>query len=262
VPEDTIVSVEGVSHHFGGLVALDNCSWTLRRGLIAALIGPNGAGKTTLVNLVAGAYPLQRGRVRLDGTDVSGWPPHRIAQQGLIRTFQIARDFQNLTVFENMLVAPRHQPGENVWNALFRPGLGRAAERRDLARAAELLNMFDIYPLRNEYASALSGGQQRLLELARAMMSEPKLLMLDEPMSAISPVLVERISRHLQDMRASGMTILLVEHNLAVVDQICDWVSVMVGGSVLASGSMVELRKHPDVISAYLGREVVERTTG
>ena len=252
--------VDGVSHHFGGGAAVDDCSWSLREGLLAALIGPNGAGKTTLVNLASGALRLQRGHIRFDGVEIGGLAPHRIAQKGLVRTFQIARDFQKLTVLENMLVAPRNQPGENLLNVFFRPGLGRAADRRNLSRAAELLEMFDIYALRNEYANALSGGQQRLLELARAMMSEPKVLMLDEPMAAISPVLVERIGRLLQNMRGMGMTILMVEHNLAVVDQICEWVTVMTSGRVLASGSMAELRKHPEVISAYLGRDVVERT--
>jgi branched-chain amino acid transport system ATP-binding protein len=255
---DNLLVVKTVTHKFGGIAAINDCTWSLRRGLIAALIGPNGAGKSTLVNVVAGALPLQAGSVRFDGTDIGGWTPYRIAKRGIIRTFQVARGFEKLTVLENMLVAPLDQPGESLANAIFRPSVGRAAERRQLSRAYELLDKYDLHNLRNHYASELSGGQKRLLELARAMMCEPKLLLLDEPMAAISPVLIQRIGEHLREMRNSNITLLLVEHNLGVVEQICDWVTVMAEGRVLASGSMDQLRKNPEVISAYLGREVVE----
>ena len=251
--EDIVLSVDRITLGFGGVKALDGCTWSLRNGVIAAVIGPNGAGKSTLVNVISGALQPQRGSVRFGGKEITGWSPHRIAQLGLIRTFQIARGFEKLTVLENMLVAPRVQPGESIWNAVMRPGLGKAAERRDLARALELLNMFELYPLRNEYAREISGGQKRLLELARAVMTEPKVLMLDEPMAAINPALIERIGRHLRDMQKWGITLVLIEHNLKVVQQICDWVTVMVNGSALASGSLGDLRKDPAVISAYLG---------
>jgi ABC-type branched-subunit amino acid transport system ATPase component len=248
-----ILSVEGITLSFGGVKALDRCTWTLRKGVIAAVIGPNGAGKSTLVNVISGALRPEHGKVRFYDTEITGWAVHRVAQLGLIRTFQIARGFEKLTVLENMLVAPPDQPGESVWNALMRPRLGAAAERRQIARALELLQMFDLHSLRNEYAKELSGGQKRLLELARALMAEPKVLILDEPMAAISPALIDRIGRHLRQMREWGITLLLIEHNLGVVEQICDWVTVMVQGSALASGSLADLRKDTAVISAYLG---------
>jgi neutral amino acid transport system ATP-binding protein len=253
----SILSVDGLSHRFGGVKAIDDCTWSLQRGRLSALIGPNGAGKSTLIDVVMGALPLQRGQVRFEGTDVSGWPTHRLAQRGLIRTFQVARVLDELTVIENMLLASRDQPGESLFTALLRPQLARRAEREQVARALEFLEIFEILHLRNDYASALSGGQKRLLELARAMMANPKVLMLDEPMAAINPVLVKRIGEHLQNMVRLGVTLLLVEHNLGIVEQICDSVTVMVQGRVLASGSMAELRAHPAVMSAYLGREAV-----
>ena len=254
---DHLLTVEGVTHRFGGVTAVDNCTWSLPSGLVAAIIGPNGAGKSTLINIVAGALSLQKGRVRFDGTDISRWSPHRVAQRGLVRTFQVARVFEQLTVIENMLLASQRQPGESLFNAIFRPGRGRKFERNQLSRARELIDTFELTRLRNSYASELSGGQKRLLELARAMMADPKLLLLDEPMAAINPALVERISAHLLEMRKWGVTLLLIEHNLSVVEELCDWVTVMAEGRVLASGTMAELRQHPEVISAYLGREAV-----
>jgi neutral amino acid transport system ATP-binding protein len=259
---DRLLVADGVTLRFGGVTALNRLNWSLERGAIAALIGPNGAGKSTLINVITGALKPQKGSIRFEGAQIVGRAPHRIARMGLLRTFQVARCFERLTLLENMLVAPTDQPGESLWNALLRPGLGAAAERIQLDRALQLLEMFDLHPLRNEYARELSGGQRRLLELARALMAEPKVLLLDEPMAAINPILIERIGQHLQQMRDWGVTLLLVEHNLGIVEQICDWVSVMVEGSVVASGSMAEVRKHPAVISAYLGRELVEPAAG
>lgn len=253
--EDVLV-VEHLTHRFGGLLAVNDCSWSLRKGVIAALIGPNGAGKTTLANVVGGGLKLQRGRVTFAGTDVSGRPPHRLGEAGLIRTFQISRDFAKLTLLENMLVAAPDQPGESLLRAFFQPRLCARAEQRNLARAAELLNFFDLYHLRNEYASDISGGQKRLLEMARALMAEPKLLLLDEPMAGVSPVLIDRICEHLQEINKGGVTLLLIEHNLSVVERICESVTVMVEGKVAATGSMAALRQHPVVVDAYLGREV------
>lgn len=252
--EDAILSVEGVSHQFGGVAALTECSWALPRGSLSALIGPNGAGKSTLVNIISGALPIQRGRIHFEGADITGWSPHRIAQEGLIRTFQVARDFEKLTVLENMLVAPGKQPGESLWNAILRPKLGRDGDQQLLDRALELLDRFELYPHRNDYAASLSGGQKRLLELARAAMADAKVLLLDEPMAAINPTLIERIAAYLQEMRSWGITFLLVEHNLSFVERYCERVTVMVRGRVLATGSLSELRRNPHVESAYLGR--------
>jgi neutral amino acid transport system ATP-binding protein len=248
--------IEHVGHRFGGLYALNDCTWTLPRGAITALIGPNGAGKTTLANLISGALRVQQGHIWFDGQDISHWPPYRIAKRGIIRTFQISKDFERLTLFENMLVAAPDQPGESVFRAFLQPRKVSRAEKRNLDRASELLSLFELYHLRNEYASDISGGQKRLLELARALMADPKLLLLDEPMAGINPVLIERICEHLKVMQERGVTLLLIEHNLTVVESICTSVTVMIEGRVVTTGTMADLRAHPVVVDAYLVREV------
>lgn len=254
--DEEILSVQNVSHHFGGVVAVDDCSLVLPKGRIGALIGPNGAGKSTLLDIIAGSLPLQRGQVRFNERSVGGLPPHRMAELGLIRTFQVPRCFEKLTVLENLLVAPIHQAGESLFNAVLRPRHGRRSDDRHLKEALQLLSEFDLYPLRNNWASDLSGGQRRLLELARAMMTKAQLLLLDEPMAAVNPVLVARIVEHLRRMNSAGITLLLVEHNLDVVEDLCNWVTVMVQGRAVTSGLMAEVRQHQLVIDAYLGREV------
>ncbi|HUY97118.1 MAG TPA: ABC transporter ATP-binding protein [Verrucomicrobiae bacterium] len=257
-----ILEVDGAVRHFGGLRAVDGCSFTLQRGMLAALIGPNGAGKTTLVNLVAGALSLHGGRIRFLGRDISGWAPHRIASLGLIRTFQISREWARLTVLENLLVAAPDQRGENLWNALMRPGVSRAEERRLVAEALDTLDTFGLYAMRNEYAVTLSGGQKRLLELARAVMGRPTLLLLDEPMAGVNPALTDQLAQHIETLRQGGISFLLVEHNLEFVERSCDYVVVMALGRTLATGLMSDLRQNPEVVSAYLGGESVERAAG
>lgn len=248
-----ILRIDDVSHEFGGVAALAGCSWSMERGTITALIGPNGAGKSTLINVVAGSLEVQKGRVHFDGTDITGWAAFRVASHGLVRTFQVARAFNRLTVLENMLVACQQQPGESLFNAVLRPRFARRAEQKQIARALELLHFLELYPLRNDYASDLSGGQKRLLELGRSLMADPTLLILDEPMAAINPAMIERISAHLQEIRSWGISLMMVEHNLAVVEDICDSVTVMAEGKVLSSGSMAELRADRSVVDAYLG---------
>ncbi|HVA21332.1 MAG TPA: ABC transporter ATP-binding protein [Candidatus Micrarchaeia archaeon] len=263
MPTDTpILEVDAIVRHFGGLQAVDGCSFAIQKGMLAALIGPNGAGKTTLVNLVAGALPLHGGRVLFEGTDISGWPPHRIAARGLVRTFQISREWAQLTVLENLLVAAPGQQGEQLWNALLRPSVGRQQDRKLVARALDTLDTFGLYAMRNEYAVTLSGGQKRLLELARAVMSQPKMLLLDEPMAGVNPALTEQLAAHIESLRQGGITFLLVEHNLEFVEQSCDHVVVMALGRTLATGVMAELRTNPEVVGAYLGGDVVERAAG
>ncbi|HLJ60301.1 MAG TPA: ABC transporter ATP-binding protein [bacterium] len=251
-----ILEVEGLSHAFGGVRAVAGCAFSLDAGRVGALIGPNGAGKSTVVNLLAGALPLQQGRIVFDGGDISRWPMYRIARRGLIRTFQLSREFGGLSVLENMLVPPPDQPGERLRNVLFRPSLGRREDRRHVSKALDVLNTFGLYVLRDQYARNLSGGEKRLLELARAVMAEPKLLVLDEPMAGVNPALVERLCEHILRLRESGITLLLVEHNLRVVDRICDQVIVMAYGRTLAIGQMAELRNDPEVVKAYLGGSV------
>ena len=248
-----MLEVEGLSHAFGGLKAVADCSFGLDAGRVGALIGPNGAGKSTIVNLVAGTLPLQRGRILFEGGDISRWPMYRIARRGLIRTFQLSRELGGLSVLENMLVPPPNQQGERLANVLFRPGVGRDEDRRHVSKALGVLETFGLYHLRDQYSRNLSGGEKRLLELARAVMAEPKLLILDEPMAGINPALMARLCEHILRLRDSGITFLLVEHNLHVVDQICDHVIVMASGRTLATGRMADLREHPEVIRVYLG---------
>jgi ABC-type branched-subunit amino acid transport system ATPase component len=254
-----ILSVREVRRSFGGVNALSGVSFSVGRGTITALIGPNGAGKTTLVNVVAGAIKPQSGAVVFDGRDITGHSPHDVALSGLIRTFQISREYPAMTVFENLMVSPQRQAGERLSTVLFRPGRYRAEERAHIERATEILAAFGLYEKRDEYARNLSGGQKRLLELARAVMAEPKLLVLDEPMAGINPALIEQLAEHIKNLRDTyGTTFLMVEHNLDIVERMCDDVIVMAVGQTLATGTMAELRENAEVVSAYLTGGVVD----
>ncbi len=208
---DNVLTVQGVVRAFGGLKAVNDCSLEVPRGSLSALIGPNGAGKTTLANIVAGAARAQSGRVFFAGRDITGWSSHRIARAGLIRTFQISREFGGLTVLENMLVTAPNQRGERFFNAILRPGIGAKQDRALVDLALERLETFGLFALRNELASNLSGGQKRLLELARAAMAEPELLILDEPMAGVNPALVQLLAAHIVGLNESGLTCLMLE---------------------------------------------------
>ncbi len=263
MPTDApILEIDNLSRRFGGLQAVDDCSFSIQEGMLAALIGPNGAGKTTLVNLVAGALSPNSGHVRFGGLDITGWSPHRIAARGLVRTFQISREWAQLTVLENLLVAAPDQRGEGIWNAIVRPSVGRAQDRELVAQALDSLDAFGLYAMRNEYAATLSGGQKRLLELARAVMARPRLLLLDEPMAGVNPALTDQLAGHIEQLRRGGITFLLVEHNLEFVEKSCDHVVVMALGRTLATGVMGDLRRNPEVIGAYLGGESVASAAG
>jgi ABC-type branched-subunit amino acid transport system ATPase component len=259
---DAVLALEDLAYAFGGVQAVDGCTFDVQRGRVTALIGPNGAGKTTLVNVVAGALRPQRGRVFFRGVEITGWAPHRVARQGLIRTFQISRELGRMTVLENMLVASPGQAGERLFTALFRPAVGAREDRRLVERALAVLDTFELYALRHEYARNLSGGQKRLLEIARAVMAAPHLLLLDEPMAGVNPALIDRLIRHIRELRAGGLTVLMVEHNLHAVEQLCDHVVVMALGRVLATGLMADLRRNEDVVRAYLGGALVGRAAG
>jgi ABC-type branched-subunit amino acid transport system ATPase component len=250
--QPVLLRVENLSHSFGGVQAVQACSLEVAAGSITALIGPNGAGKSTLVDVVAGARRIQAGRIGYDGHNVTGWSSHRLALAGLIRTSQVARGFGRLTVTENMLVASQKPGEETVWNALRRRG--RGAEQARLIEVFDLLDEFSLYSHRDAYADELSGGQRRLLELARAAVAKPKLLLLDEPMAGVNPALIEKVKMHVAGMRERGVTVLLIEHNLAVVEAISDIAIVMIAGKIAASGQMAELRADRVVGDAYLGR--------
>ncbi|HLJ33266.1 MAG TPA: ABC transporter ATP-binding protein [Ktedonobacteraceae bacterium] len=252
---DTIVlDVRNISKSFGGLHAVDNCSFTVARGSITGLIGPNGAGKSTAANLITGFIRADAGQIVFDGKDIAHLPPHRVALRGLTRTFQITRELERMTVTENMMAAPRDQLGESFWPGLLGLPAVRKQENEYLQRALQLLRDFDLYDLRDEYAGNLSGGQRRLLELARVVMAEPKLLLLDEPFAGINPVLAARLSDYIEQMcRAKGITFLIIEHNLAMVERLCQTVIVMALGRTIAEGTMAELRQNAAVVDAYLG---------
>ncbi|MGH2495320.1 MAG: ABC transporter ATP-binding protein [Ktedonobacteraceae bacterium] len=252
--DKVILEARNMAKNFGGLRAVDDCSFTVTRGSITGLIGPNGAGKSTAANLITGFIRADSGSILFDGKDLARLPAHRIARHGLTRTFQITRELERMTVTENMLAAPHHQLGESFWLGLLGLPAVRRQEDESLKRALKLLRDFDLYHLRDEYAGNLSGGQRRLLELARVVMTQPKLLLLDEPFAGINPVLAERLSDYIDALcKDEGITFLIIEHNLAMVERLCQTVIVMALGRAIAEGSMAELRQNPAVVDAYLG---------
>jgi len=262
INEVAALSVTGLQKSFGGVQAVRGASFAVPAGQVCALIGPNGAGKSTAVGLIAGALRADGGQVRLHGADITGWPANRVARAGLIRTYQLSREFGRLTVLENLMVTPFGQAGESLGNVFARPRRVRAEEQRHLDRAREVLATFGLYDLRDSYARELSGGQKRLLELARSVMASPRMLLLDEPMAGINPALIDRIGEHILGLAGGGVTVLMVEHNLGVVERICDHVIVMAEGDTLATGSMAELRANPAVVRAYLGGALSDSASG
>ncbi len=248
-----LLRVEGLACHFGGVHAVQDATFAVRRGTITGLIGPNGAGKSTVINLISGRTRPLRGSVLFDGVQIAGQRPHEVARHGIVRTFQQANVFGGLTVLENLLVGAGPWPGERLTAALGRKRAWSGTERELAERAWEVLGRFGLTGIANSYAAALSGGQRRLVELMRALMAGPKLLLLDEPMAGVSPPLAVTIAQRLEELRDTGMTMLMVEHELRLVERLCDPVVVMAQGTVLAEGSMAELRTNPEVINAYLG---------
>ena len=249
-----LLEVQHLTKAFGGLRAVDDCSFTVARGSVVGLIGPNGAGKSTTSNLITGFLRADAGTVLFDETNIARLPAHRIAQRGLTRTFQITRELERMTVTENLLAAPHHQLGESFWLGLLSTPAVRRQEKENLQRALRLLRDFDLYDLRDEYAANLSGGQRRLLELARVVMTQPTLLLLDEPFAGINPVLCARLCEMIEALcHDLGITFLIIEHNLAMVERLCSTVIVMALGRAIAEGNMAELRENPEVVDAYLG---------
>ncbi len=251
---DTILDVQHLVRTFDALRAVDDCSFTVGRGSITGLIGPNGAGKSTAANVITGFLSADSGKIIFDGYNIANRSPHLIALRGLTRTFQITRELEQMTVTENLMAAPHRQLGESFWLGLLPLPAVRRQEDENLQRALTLLRDFDLYELRDEYAANLSGGQRRLLELARVVMTQPKLLLLDEPFAGINPVLAHRLGEYIQALcRDQGITFLIIEHNLALVERLCHTVIVMALGRAIAGGTMAELRENPAVVDAYLG---------
>ncbi len=254
---DPILVVDGVNRRFGGLLAVDVGHLEVQRGAITALIGPNGAGKTTLFNLLTGFDNPDSGSWRFAERDLSGVPAHRVAHHGMVRTFQLTKSLALLTVMENMKLGATRQRGERFWGALLRP-LWRGQEKEIEERADALLERFKLSHVRDEFAGALSGGQRKLLEMARALMVQPELVMLDEPMAGVNPALKQSLLSHVKQLRTEGMTVLFVEHDMDVVYDISDWVVVLAQGRVIAEGPPAAIGANPKVIDAYLGTHFAE----
>ena len=249
---DPIIVADNITRTFGGLTAVQVEHLEIPRGAITALIGPNGAGKTTLFNLLTGFDKPDTGEWTFDGQGISGIPAFRVARKGQVRTFQLTKALGLLTVLDNMKLGAKGQSGESLARALF-PWFWRKQEREIEARAIELLTRFKLDAKKDDYAASLSGGQRKLLEMARALMSEPSLVMLDEPMAGVNPALTQSLLDHILDLKTQGMTVLFVEHDMHMVRHIADWVVVMAEGRVVAEGDPHEVMANPAVIDAYLG---------
>jgi len=249
-----LLQVTGLRRSFYGVHALEGVDLAVEPGTITGLIGPNGAGKTTLFNCVSGLIPPDGGRIVFDGEDITGWRADRVTRRGLVRTFQIARGFPRLSVLENLLLYGDRQPGEKLWKAIGRvPGVERR-ERELRARAFAVAERLNLSRAVNDPAADLSGGQKKLLELGRALMTDPKLVLLDEPIAGVNPVLAGEIALHLQRLQRDGLTFLIIEHHLDVIARLCDPVIVMAEGRHLAQGPFASVAANPEVQEAYLGR--------
>jgi neutral amino acid transport system ATP-binding protein len=249
---DPIITVDGVTRSFGGLTAVSVDHLEIQRGGITGLIGPNGAGKTTLFNLLTGFDQPNTGTWTYDGRSLSKLPPHQVARLGVVRTFQLTKALSRLTVLQNMLLGAQGQRGESFLRALI-PGTWRAQEKANTEKAMDLLGRFKLDAKKDDFAGTLSGGQRKLLEMARALMSDPKVVMLDEPMAGVNPALTQSLLGHVKDLREQGMTVIFVEHDMDVVRDISDWVVVMAAGRVIAEGPPESISQNQAVVDAYLG---------
>ena len=249
-----LLDVRNVSKRFGGVAALAGATLDVRRGSITALIGPNGAGKTTLFHVVTGFYSPEQGEIRFGGERIDGRPPHAVAKRGLVRTFQITKALSRLSVLENMMLAAPGQPGEHLWRLVLTPRAVRRREREIEEKAWDLLEHVQLAGWGRDYAGTLSGGQRKLLEFARALMSEPTMVMLDEPMAGVNPVLGLQLLEHMQQLRDERrLTFLIIEHDMDVVMTVSERVIVMNEGLVITDGAPDVVRGDPRVIDAYLG---------
>jgi ABC-type branched-subunit amino acid transport system ATPase component len=248
-----LLDVKGLRQRFGGVTALDGADLSVEQGRITGLIGPNGAGKTTLFNAVTGVLTPNEGVVRFDGTEVTGWRPDRLADIGLSRTFQIARGLAQLTVIENLMLYGKHQPGETFAAAILRTSAARTRESALRERAIAVARELNLLHVGDNRAVDLSGGQKKLLELGRALMAEPKLIMLDEPAAGINPTLAKKLGEHILALKSRGMTFLIVEHNMGLVAALCDHVVVLVQGKRFIEGRFSDLRADARVQEAYMG---------
>jgi ABC-type branched-subunit amino acid transport system ATPase component len=249
---ESLLTITDLYRDFGGVRAVQGASFSVAQGTITGLIGPNGAGKSTVVAMIGGAIRPSAGSIKLGLQEIADWPPYRRARHGVTRTFQLSSEFGRLTVLENLLVAPPGQRGENLWWALTGPHWWWRQERALLDEARGLLKRFGMLHQQDEYAESLSGGQKRLLEIMRALMSRPKLLVLDEPMAGVNPTLAKEIEGHLLELHDGGLTMLLIEHEMGIVERLCNPVVVMARGKVISEGSFRDVRSRREVLDAYV----------
>jgi len=249
-----MLEIERVEKSFGGLKAVNDCTLKVREGSITGLIGPNGAGKTTLFNIITGHFKPDRGKIYFQGEAIGGLAPHQIFQKKIYRTFQITREFAQMTVLENLMIMPERQIGERIWNTWVRPSMVRHQEKELRDRAIEVLEFVELIALKEEYAGSLSGGQKKLLEIARSMMADPTLVLLDEPGAGVNPTLMRKLIDNIKTLRdQKGITFFLIEHDMDLVMNLCDPVIVMSEGTKLAEGTAEEIKKDERVLEAYLG---------
>ncbi|WP_306057718.1 ABC transporter ATP-binding protein [Natronococcus wangiae] len=255
---DVALAVNGLVKRFGGITAVDGATFQVEEGSMTGLIGPNGAGKSTTFNCITGAHRPDAGTVTFRGQDITGLSPYEVVDYGLVRTFQIAREMSNMTVLENLMLPAKHQKGEALWRSVT-PVVRREIERQErelLERVWDTLEFFEIEHLAEVKAGTLSGGQRKLLEMARALMTDPEMLLLDEPFAGVNPTLEKKLLEHVHGLREEGYTFLIVEHDMDVIMENCEHIIVMHQGSVLAEGRPAEITSNKQVIEAYLGGEV------
>ena len=251
---DAIIEAVAVNKWFGGVQAVTDCSLSVARGSVTGLIGPNGAGKTTLFDTIAGTLTPDGGQIIFDGTDVTGLKPHQLFSRGLLRTFQIAREFSNLTTTENLMMVPAGQPGETLFDVWLKPGAVKRVEADVRTKAAEVIDFLGLQAVRHELAGNLSGGQKKLLELGRTMMVDAKAVLLDEVAAGVNRTLLKDLAANILRMnRELGYTFFVIEHDMDLISQLCDPVIVMAEGAVIAEGPMEAIRAMPEIIDAYFG---------
>jgi len=249
-----MLEIKEVDKSFGGLKAVCDCSLRVEEGSITGLIGPNGAGKTTLFNVITGYYKPDTGSIVFEGEGIDGLPPHQIFRKRVYRTFQITREFAQMTVLENVMLMPENQIGEKIWNTWFRPASVRRQEKAIQEKALEVLEFVELIDLKDEYAGSLSGGQKKLLELARSMMAEPRMVLLDEPGAGVNLTLMRKLMANIRKLcEEKKITFFLIEHDMDLVMNLCNPVIVMSEGKKLAEGTPEEIKNDERVLEAYLG---------